>query len=405
MRQRANSLHRPAGAPYETAFKATLGSLCCPAALMDGSSVIMEANQPLSGLLGEDAEAMAGKPLDTFLEGLPGKATEARLLSGPFSSAAVRYSISELPGGERLLTLGSAVEEAAGLRTELARREAYIEAFRTGVLRMLTDLDRSESELQAACQKLSDARLKLMHTGKMTALGELAASIAHEVAQPLTVIRGLSQKMLRSVADSSEDHARAALIFDASARMEEIIRHLKAFSRAEPPLFEPVDLNRSVADSFLMLGELLRLNSIESELDLGPVPIVSGSACRLEQVIINLVTNARDALNGPGRIRVSTGTLIEGGRRLARLTVSDTGPGIPPENRERIFDAFFTTKGPGQGTGLGLSISLGIVREHGGEIRVENAPGAGSSFHVVIPERAPKGPAVEHADRNVVKRA
>jgi signal transduction histidine kinase len=140
-----------------------------------------------------------------------------------------------------------------------------------------------------------------------------------------------------------------------------------------------------VKDAFLILNDHLLSHSIETILSLTPVPVALGNPNRLEQVVINLVTNARDAMPQGGVLTVSTKEEAKDGNPFIRLTVKDSGYGIPEEIIGKVFDPFFTTKETGKGTGLGLSISMGIVREHKGDIKIESVKGFGSSFHVLIP--------------------
>jgi signal transduction histidine kinase len=304
----------------------------------------------------------------------------------------VSYTIAQAPGTElSVLTViprteaRKLEEELASKREELERREKYIECFREGVLKMITDLDRSETELKGTLRNLQETQVQLVQSSKMTALGELSASLVHEISQPLTVIRGLTHGMLRTMKDSSEWHGKVRLIADAAARMEKIVKHLRTFSRSEPLVLSPVDINSVIKDAFLILNEHLLSHSIETILDLAPVPLALGNPNRLEQVVINLVTNARDAMPQGGVLTVSTKEEKTNGNPFIRLMVKDSGSGIPEDIVNKVFDPFFTTKESGKGTGLGLSISLGIVREHKGEIRVESVKGFGSAFHVIIP--------------------
>ncbi|MBI5970654.1 MAG: hypothetical protein HY884_05820 [Deltaproteobacteria bacterium] len=250
---------------------------------------------------------------------------------------------------------------------------------------MPKDLDENEKELKAAYALLKETQAQLIQSSKLTALGELSAGLAHELNQPLTVIKGLSQYLLRSCGPQSQDHEKLKLIVEASNKMEQVIKHLMIFARSETLAFKPVDINNLINDVFPMVKELLVSGSVEIVLDLKPVPTVLGSAGRLEQVVINIVANAKDAMPDGGRLTISSFTEVRGKQTFARLAVSDTGCGIPEDVKERIFDPFFTTKEAGKGTGLGLSISYGIIKEHGGEITVESAAGKGTAFHITIP--------------------
>jgi len=164
----------------------------------------------------------------------------------------------------------------------------------------------------------------------------------------------------------------------------EIISHLRTFGRAAPFSREPISLRQVIERALSLMREQLRLREIEVALHLGPEePVVVGNPIQLEQVFINLLTNARDAVADSPRkaIRISDSVGAEG----VEVALTDTGPGIPPGLERRIFDPFFTTKEVGKGTGLGLSITYGIVKEHGGTISVTSRPGEGATFLLQLP--------------------
>lgn len=278
------------------------------------------------------------------------------------------------------------IEELKATKKELAKRVKYLEDFREGVFRMLKDLDQGEMELEAAYNKLKETQNQLIQSSKLTVLGELSAGLAHELNQPLTVIMGLSQNILRQTDKKSAQYEKLKLIADASVKMEQVIKHLRIFSRNDCIAFKPVDLKGIIKDSIMILRELLTSRSIELKMKLDPVPVILGSATRLEQVIINLVANAKDAMPSGGTLTISTSSIKSGGIPFAKLSIRDTGTGIPAEIKDRIFDPFFTTKEPGKGTGLGLSISYGIIREHSGDITVES-DSSGTVFHIILPAR------------------
>jgi len=175
-------------------------------------------------------------------------------------------------------------------------------------------------------------------------------------------------------------------------RATRIIQHLREFGRKTDLTCEEVDLNECVRRAFLLLGRQLENRGIEVRMELEePLPPILADRARLEQVFINLILNARDALEerfcGPQSLRGEMSILVrsfENGDRTV-VTVRDTGCGIPEENLNKIFDPFFTTKAVGKGTGLGLSISYGIVRDYGGRILVESAPGKGAVFTISFP--------------------
>lgn len=218
---------------------------------------------------------------------------------------------------------------------------------------------------------------------KMAALGTLAAGIAHEVNNPIGIISSRIQLML---ADGCPPELRDDLLVlhRNAQRVARIAQGLLSFSRHSPGMRAPVDLNRVVEETLLLVERQLAKQSIRVETRLDPaVPTVVGDANALQQVVLNLVTNSWEAMAGQGgEIR------IEIGRALARpgwvvLVVADTGPGIAAENVPKIFDPFYTTKT--EGTGLGLSVSYGIVRDHHGTVDVQSDPGKGTTFTLAFP--------------------
>ncbi|OGP18782.1 MAG: hypothetical protein A2054_05520 [Deltaproteobacteria bacterium GWA2_55_10] len=371
-------------------FDALLLSLL-PAAAIGADRTITEASAGLCSLTCYSGRELRGMSLEKLLDrGIPAAhAFEARLFTK--DARAVRVRATMLRSGAAAVIVLQSLENEERLSSELKssngrleERERYLADFREGVFRMLTDLDRSESELKGALVKLGETQMQLIQSSKMTALGELAASLAHEVSQPLTVVMGLSQGALRTIEEGTQEHRKMHLISEAAKKMEAVVKHLRVFARVEPPELKAIDLNQVVRDAFLILGEMLHSNSIEIIMEPGQVPRVLGNPNRLEQVIINLVTNARDAMPEGGALTVRTGTIEIKGSRFAELTIRDTGTGIPEGILDRIFDPFVTTKEAGKGTGLGLSITSGIIKEHRGEIRVSTDEG-GTAFHIIIP--------------------
>jgi PAS domain S-box-containing protein len=216
---------------------------------------------------------------------------------------------------------------------------------------------------------------------KLAALGTLAAGLAHELNNPIGIISSRAELMLLE-ADSaplSPDVAEDLRVIHRHAqRVARIAQGLLSFSRHSPGERGRVDLNRVVDETLLLVEKMIVKDGLMLRRALAPgLPQIWGDANALQQVVMNLVTNARDAVRGGGEISVETSAVAEpaGG---VQLIVRDTGPGIPPEILPKIFDPFFTTKT--EGTGLGLSISYGIVREHQGTVDVQSAPGRGTTF-------------------------
>jgi C4-dicarboxylate-specific signal transduction histidine kinase len=190
--------------------------------------------------------------------------------------------------------------------------------------------------------------------------------------------------MRMGAADDERVLADLEKVVEQVMKATEIITHLRTFGRAAPVTVEPVSVNDVIERSLSLMQEQLRLRQVEVELDLcADAPVVLGNPIQLEQVFINLLTNARDALMDAKRRTIMIECTLNGG--VVAVVFRDTGPGIPEGLEQRIFDPFFTTKEVGTGTGLGLSITYSIVKEHGGEITVSRSPEGGASFRLELP--------------------
>ena len=258
---------------------------------------------------------------------------------------------------------------------------------RKAMIHIMGDLRETTQEMEEREQELREKQEQLVQAGKLATLGELTTGVAHELNNPLNNIGLFIGNVL--------DHVRlgrfepADVIEELENAMEQvrkataIISHLRTFGRAAPVSVEAVDVDEVIERSLLLMQEQLRLRGIEIELDLAPEElIVLGNAIQLEQVFINLLTNARDALSESRGKTIKIATSREADWISIRF--SDTGPGIPRELEKRIFDPFFTTKEVGTGTGLGLSITYSIVKEHGGNISVEPKR-RGARFLIELP--------------------
>jgi two-component system NtrC family sensor kinase len=223
---------------------------------------------------------------------------------------------------------------------------------------------------------------RLFQAEKMSAVGQLAGGVAHEINNPLGGILAFAQLMSRDAGRSAEDQENLRLITDAALRAKKIVESLLRFSR-RPREEErrPVELPELVEEALFLLQARLRDGRLEVVRELGPATALA-NANQIQQIVVNLVVNAAQALGGRGRITIATGP---GGPGRVRLAVADDGPGVPPEVARRVFEPFFTTKPEGQGTGLGLSICYQIAEEHGGTIRLEPAPERGACFVVELP--------------------
>jgi len=269
---------------------------------------------------------------------------------------------------------------------------------RKAMIHIMGDLRETTQEMERREHELRDKQEQLVQAGKLATLGELTTGVAHELNNPLNNI-GLYVGNVIDRIRLGEDDVEP-LVADLEKAMEqvrkatEIITHLRTFGRAARVSIEQVDIDDVIERSLLLVHEQLRLRGIEVELELCPDELlVVANPIQLEQVFINLLTNARDALEDSKRKTIRIASTHDDG--LIRIAFSDTGPGIPSELQQRIFDPFFTTKEVGTGTGLGLSITYSILKEYGGEISVDSRPGQGATFLVELPfadEEPPEEP-------------
>jgi signal transduction histidine kinase len=245
-------------------------------------------------------------------------------------------------------------------------------------------------ELKTRDQALNEAQAQLIQSEKLAAFGQLGAGVAHEVKNPLAGILGCAQLCLRKVGESSPMHRNLALIEKETKRCKTIVENLLRFARQEKALLEPIEVNPVIEDAMSIVNHQLELNNVKLSADLEPdLPKIKGTANQLQQVLLNLIMNAQQAMDGAaGNVLVTTRATQDGG---IEIRVQDDGPGIPNEIKDKILEPFFTTKPGGKGTGLGLSVSYGIITDHGGTISIRDSPGGGATFILLFPplEKAP----------------
>jgi C4-dicarboxylate-specific signal transduction histidine kinase len=287
-------------------------------------------------------------------------------------------------------------------RSRLARQTERLDSSRRALLHILKDSHESNlrlgdsrkamihimGDLRETAQELRDKQEQLVQAGKLATLGELTTGVAHELNNPLNNIglfvgNVIDQIELRQV-DLERMKSDLGKAMEQVRKATEIITHLRTFGRPAPVALEPVEVHDVISRSLSLVHEQLRMRAIEVSLELHDADlVVLGNPIQLEQVFINLLTNARDALSNAERREVCISSTMDD--ETVKITLADTGSGIPPELTQRIFDPFFTTKEVGGGTGLGLSITYSIVKEHGGQIWVEGRPGKGAIFHIELP--------------------
>jgi signal transduction histidine kinase len=235
---------------------------------------------------------------------------------------------------------------------------------------------------------------RLVQADKLSSIGLLAAGVAHEVNTPLAVISTYAQMLAKQISGDEQKAPLVEKITRQTFRASEIVNSLLNFSRVSATEFVTVDLNKVIKETVSLVDHQLMIAQVKVEFLLDEAAVnVKGSSGKLQQVLLNLVMNARDAMPNGGTLTLLTSR--HDGR--VRVSVADTGGGISADVLPRIFDPFFTTKndpqstpeGGRKGTGLGLSVSYGIVREHGGEIEVESTPGRGTRFLLTFPVYEP----------------
>jgi two-component system NtrC family sensor kinase len=233
-----------------------------------------------------------------------------------------------------------------------------------------------------------DDQLQKMHqqlakTEKLTALGEMAAGVAHEINNPLGGILLYSNLVLEDIPEDSPARENMQKIIYQTNRCKEIVQGLLDFARTPTGDMLPLQINQTIHTALKLVRDQSMFHGIEIETHLAEnLPEVIGDRSRLEEVFLNLFINAADAMKGSGKLSIVTGLSTN---NAIRIFISDTGKGIDEEHLSHIFEPFFTTKEPGKGTGLGLSIVYGIIRKHDGAIDAESEPGIGTTFIISLP--------------------
>ncbi|WP_028322606.1 sensor histidine kinase [Desulfatiglans anilini] len=287
-------------------------------------------------------------------------------------------------------------EEMGGL---FAARNVEILIILCGVLAIvLTTIfttKMSIKRLQEADKRMNELNAQLVQSDKLAALGKMAAGVAHEINNPLAVIlqkTGWMEDLLEE--ESFKDSANAEEFKNSIRKIEEhverarkVVHNMLGYARRMEPRLEDVDVNETLRQTIALLENYARINNIEIATDFSPnLPIIANDQSQLQQVFLNLISNAIDAIGKEGHIEVKSRQL---GSEI-HVKVADNGPGMPEEIQKRVFDPFFTTKDTGKGTGLGLWVSYGIVEKLGGTIKLQSTVGKGSVFTVRLPVVLPE---------------
>ncbi len=347
---------RRAKEQWETAFDALSEGI----AVVDDEGRVRRSNRALASLLGMPLQSVVGTPLAEALLGKP---------------HGLQDLLAATRRGERPAPL---VARSERLKRTVRVNVAHIPGAATeqSIVVMVEDV----TEQQAL-------ETQLVQSEKLAAVGQLVSGVAHELNNPLTSIAGLSEFLLEQKELGKKDRGHLQVIQEQAERAGRIVRNLLTFARKGSAERVPVDLNDVIRRTLSLTGYDLKLKDVSVERELsGALPDVFGDRHGLQQVVLNLVTNAAQAVAENPRERprdITVSTWFDG---QVHLRVADSGPGIPDEVAQSIFTPFFTTKEPGKGTGLGLSITYSIVESHGGQITLEpRSARGGAAFRVDLP--------------------
>jgi two-component system NtrC family sensor kinase len=243
-----------------------------------------------------------------------------------------------------------------------------------------------EKKVQEKTEAIHRAQAQLIHSEKLASLGRMAAGVAHEINSPLTGIVTFGHLLLKKFPAGTEEHEDIEVIIEQANRCSTIIKGLLGFARASAAEKTATNINDVINHS---------LNIVRNKADFFNIKLVTNfdenldrvtaDSSQLQQVFLNLIMNAADAIEGKGTITITTKNTGDNGRDFVEIEFRDTGPGIDDENLAKIFEPFFTTKPVGKGTGLGLAVSHGIIQEHGGTIFAKTKVGEGTSFFIKLP--------------------
>ncbi len=349
----------------------------------DAEGRIQVWNRAAERILGHSEASLCGQVSLDELFARARAALPERSQSWPQIHAAEgEEMLADAAGAPHLLEL-----QRSDIRDREGRRRGALVTFID-----ITERRRLEAELQ-------QNELKLLQSSKLATLGEMATGVAHELNQPLNNIGLLSSRLIRRLGQLTLGKEEVEFFSEKLEKVQtqvqragKIIDHLRTFGRVRERAFASVDVRASVDGVLVFLAEQLRQHGIEVAVEIPEgLPQVTADEAQLEQVLMNLILNARDALDelpeGPAkRITIAATRGQQDGAAAVLVEIRDNGPGMTPEVRERIFDPFFTTKEVGKGTGLGLSISYGLVRDFGGSLEVESEPQRGATFRIRLRE-------------------
>lgn len=342
---------------------------------------VVSGESPREYLVLAEPMPEAGWTVNVLLDTAPARAQAVTSIA----AALLLLGLAVLAGAvllQRRARLRERLDMQRSAQAELEQRVAL----RTADLALVNrQLETEVTERRATEQQLRQTQSELIQAGKLAALGQMSAALSHEFNQPLTAVKTYADNAAILIERNRVQEARdnVSRISSLADRMASISRHLRNFARKPNEQLGPVALADAVKDTLEIVAWRLKAARAEVVVDLGREPItVQGGQVRLQQVLVNLISNAADAIEGQADRRIELKARRVQGK--VRITIADNGPGIPDAIAPRIFDPFFTTKGVGKGLGLGLSISYNIIKDFGGNLSVMNQPGGGALFTITL---------------------
>ncbi|MBW2615531.1 MAG: Cache 3/Cache 2 fusion domain-containing protein [Deltaproteobacteria bacterium] len=309
-----------------------------------------------------------------------------------------RFYVRGIQQAKDIMDLLKADERAENYEMEVKRREGKILTILTSLF-LLRDEDeqvigtagifKDVTEQKRLEAKLKATQASLFEASKMRALGELVAGVAHELNNPLMASKTILHVIFKNLSEDCQERERLEIIRKCNDRIERIVEHLREFSRQTKPEFSEIDLNQPIENALIITGQQLLNHNILLVRKLSEdLPKVIGDSNQLEQVFLNLISNARDAMHditGPKELTISSYISDHEGPPLIVVSVKDTGVGIPDEIIDKVLEPFFSTKPVGKGTGLGLSLCFGIIEAHQGRIEINSRQNKGTEVKVLLP--------------------
>jgi PAS domain S-box-containing protein len=338
----------------------------------DPKGKITFVNRAMEEMVASSREEMIGRPIYQYYQ--DGIAEARRIMSILRDKGSLKnHETTALKAGGTVPILTS----ASLLRDETGQIIGTL-----GVFKDLTEQKKLEEELKKT-------QSHLIQVGKMRALGDLVAGVAHELNNPLMAADTFVHVMRERLEKDDENRKRLDLLQRCHERIAKIINHLRDFSRQSKLDFRPMDIAEPIENALMITGQQMINHGIRIIKNFQPdLPKIRGDSNQLEQVFLNLISNARDAMEKADRkkeLTIAASLLRHNGWNDLEIIVQDTGVGIPEENVEKVFEPFFSTKEVGKGTGLGLAICYGIIEAHGGRIEVESKANEGTTFRVLLP--------------------